>query len=364
VEKEVTAPGTQERWFYRYPKLTLSAVALCGCIVATLFAELTARVLFPEWAPTNEERVKFWTYDDLLGWAHTPNQRGRFTHRDFSVDVATNSQGMRDSEYSMERTGKRRVLVLGDSFGWGFGVEHHERFSEILENAHPDWEIINASVSGYGTDQEFLFLKQRGAAFKPDVVLLLFHVSDFENNIRADIYWHFKPFFVIEHGKLKLENVPVPKTTIRQRIQRFLLGRTYLGTGLYRGMNSLFQRSNNPIVSDRTDKRDRDSEDKQRIYDVTHYLITGMNELSKKNGAIFVLVSIPMDGEKRTFLQKIAATEKIPYLPLDAYFESTVARVTFPHDGHWNAKGHEIAANAIDAFLWKSGVFDTSKSER
>ena len=67
VETEVTAPGGQEHWFYRHFKLTLSGFALFGCIVAIIFAELTARVLFPEWAPGNEERVKFWAYDELLG---------------------------------------------------------------------------------------------------------------------------------------------------------------------------------------------------------------------------------------------------------------------------------------------------------
>lgn len=41
------------------------------------------------------------------------------------------------------------MLILGDSFGWGYGVEHHERFSKILEEAHPDWEIISASVTGF-----------------------------------------------------------------------------------------------------------------------------------------------------------------------------------------------------------------------
>jgi lysophospholipase L1-like esterase len=278
------------------------------------------------------------------------------------VEVAINSQGMRDSEYSIERTGKRRMLVLGDSFGWGFGVEHHERFSEILENAHPDWEIINASVSGYGTDQEFLFLNQRGAAFTADVVLLLFHVNDFENNIHAEEYWHFKPFFVIEDGQLKVENVPVPRATIRQRIKWFILGRTCLGWRLYH-LRSLLHGYSRHIVNDETGNNDNDAQHKERMYHVTHHLLTSVNELSKKNGSIFMLVSIPMDREKRTFLQNIAEKEKIPYLPLDAYFASSVARVEFANDLHWNAKGHEIAANAIDAFLSKSGVFDTSKSE-
>ena len=77
----------------------------------------------------------------------------------------------------------KRKLVLGDSFGWGFGVEHQEQFGEILENMHPDWEIVNASVSDYSTDQQYLFYREKGMSFKPDIVLLLFYENDFLDNI-------------------------------------------------------------------------------------------------------------------------------------------------------------------------------------
>jgi len=356
----VTALTGQKYWFHRHPKFTLSLFALFGCVAASILMELTARVLFPGWAPATEERVKFWTYDELLGWAHAPSQRGRFNHPDFSVEVVINSQGMRDNEYSMERTGKRRMLVLGDSFAWGFGVEHHERFSEILENAHPDWEIINASVSGYGTDQEFLLLKERGIAFKPDVVLLLFYENDFASNIHTQEHWYFKPLFVIENGQLKLQNVPVPKATINQRLRRFFLGRTYLGPSLYSGKDA-FLRLFRSLVGGKTGDRDTDSGDKQRMHNVTYHLIKGMVDVCKKNGSVLVLVSVPMSAEKRRFLQGIAARETIPYLPLDSHFESSVTRVVFPHDPHWNTKGHELAANVIDAFLLELGVFDASE---
>ena len=321
-------------------------------------------MLFPQWAPAREERVVFWTYSELLGWEHSPNQRGLFNHQNFSVDVVINSYGMRDDEYFMERTEKRRMLVLGDSFGWGFGVGHQERFSEILENTHSDWEIINASVSGYGTDQNFLFLKEKGIDFKPDVVLLLFYENDFENNIHAKEYWYFKPFFVVEGVNLKLQNMPVPKATIRQRLDRFFLGRTYLGPRLYFTLRRLKSLVNSMIKSRRVATREKNSVGEQTMYDVTHHLITAMNELSRKAGSQFVLVSIPMNVEKRTWLQKIAEKGSIPYLQLDEYFESKGASVKFPHDGHWNADGHAIAANAIDEFLRELRLFGSSKSER
>ncbi|UCE07651.1 MAG: SGNH/GDSL hydrolase family protein [bacterium] len=360
--KAQTAPN---RWFYRHPKLTLSAFALFGCMIAIILTELTARIIVPQWAPTREERVKFWTYDEILGWAHIPNQRGSFNHQDFSVEVIINSHGMRDSEYPVHRTEKKRMLILGDSFGWGFGVKHQERFSEILENTHADWEIINASVSGYSTDQQFLFLKEAGMAFKPDVVLLLFHRNDFQGNSRGELYWYFKPFFVIEGGHLKLQNVPVPTTTTKQQLDRILLGRTYLGSKFYAALRSrLSSVVNLGTRNSKTGNSDKYSGSEQKKYDVTYHLITAMIESSRKNGTQFVLVSIPMGVEERTFLQNIALKENIPYLQLDKYFESKEATVMFPHDSHWNANGHEVAANAIDAFLGQQGLFHSSRSKR
>lgn len=96
-DRQLQERAAREFWFRRHPKLALSAIALVGCIAAIFGAELAARALFPEWIPATVERVQFWSYDALLGWAQKPNQRGRFEHHDFSVDVVTNSRGLRDS---------------------------------------------------------------------------------------------------------------------------------------------------------------------------------------------------------------------------------------------------------------------------
>ncbi|MHC4706723.1 MAG: SGNH/GDSL hydrolase family protein [Planctomycetota bacterium] len=312
-----------------------------------------ARALFPYWAPRREERVKYWTYSERLGWEHLPNQRENFSQRDFSVEIAINSHGMRDDEYPMERTEKKRALVIGDSFGWGFGVEQQERFSEILENTHPDWEIINASVSGYGTDQQFLYLKEKGISFKPDLVLLLFYKNDFLDNTRTDRYWYSKPAFVVENEQLKLQNVPVPRASIARKIDRFLLGRTYLGQRFYSGLTLLAGAG-----------KENEEEKLKDGHGITHRLITAINDLSKKEGAKFVLVSIPMGVAERMRLQKTAEAEDIPYLQLDERFEPLETSATLPHDRHWNAYGHAIAASAIDEFLRELGLFGSSGAER
>lgn len=357
----------------------MCAISLIGAIVC---AEYSARLMFPELMPAREERVKFWAYDDLLGWAHQPNQRARFNHRDFSVDVSINSHGFRDTEYSIERTAKMRMLVLGDSFGWGFGVEQQERFSEIIENAHPDWEIINTSVSGYGTDQSYLSLKRQGLKFKPDVVLLLFYENDFENNFASVQYWHSKPVFTVEAGELELHNVPVPKQTLGQRLEQFLVGKTYLGRTFYRAIGypkmylksflknglEFFKARASNYSSPRSDRLqnniNNDEWGHRKLFEVTKQLLVSMNDLCKQEGAVLILVSIPMETEKRDVLQGVVKAQGIPTLFLDESFEAATTPTTFTHDAHWNAEGHKLAASAIEDFFWKSGRLETLLSHQ
>jgi hypothetical protein len=94
------------------------------------------------------------------------------------------------------------------------------------------------------------------------------------------------------------------------------------------------------------------------VYEVTDQLIKNINALCKNNGSALVLVSVPMDTEKRAVLQKITEDHQIPYLALDALFESNASPVTFAHDPHWNANGHKLAAGAIETFLRELRVFN------
>ena len=103
----------QKNWFERNPKKTLGGTILFGFGFVLLVAELGCRLFVPGWTPGNMERVDFWRYDRLLGWAHKPGQKGCFIHRDFSVEIYINSDGLRDKDYLLERTDKFEGKQLG-----------------------------------------------------------------------------------------------------------------------------------------------------------------------------------------------------------------------------------------------------------
>jgi lysophospholipase L1-like esterase len=107
------------------------------------------------------------------------------------------------------------MLFIGDSFVWGVDAEASERFTDLLRNKLTQFTIVNAGVSGYGTDQEYLWLKRIWPKVRPAVVVLLFCTDndrkDNSTNIRYQRYR--KPYFETRpDGSLALRGQPVPRS--------------------------------------------------------------------------------------------------------------------------------------------------------
>ncbi|MGH9428853.1 MAG: SGNH/GDSL hydrolase family protein, partial [Terriglobia bacterium] len=125
---------------------------IISLFVGLLLAEGLTRILFPQLAPRTARLTKFWKYDSRYGWAHNPGASGYFETFGIRAFVTINSKGFRGPEIEHARDPKRqRVLVLGDSYVWGYGVKDDEVFTERLRTAVPEVEIVNLGVSGYGT---------------------------------------------------------------------------------------------------------------------------------------------------------------------------------------------------------------------
>ena len=150
----------------------------------------------------------FCRWHPVLGWELVPDRRATFKGPSFSVTVRHSPQGLRDRVYPVpRRPGTRRILVLGDSVVWGWGVEQHEIFTEVLERSLPRTEVIAAGVPGYGTTQELLLYERRLRRFRPDVVVLALLSNDPAENLLADA----RPRMQLRNGRLHLSGIPVPR---------------------------------------------------------------------------------------------------------------------------------------------------------
>ena len=139
--------------------------------------------------------------DPNLGWKLKSNFSGCRYQPDTNKIVykTHNSKGIRlNKEIPYEKGDKKRILLLGDSFVYGFGVNDSETIAvKLQENLGENYEVIPFGVDGYGSGQEFLYLNNIGLRYNPDIVILFFYSNDF---IEARSWWmgfSDKPLFMI-----------------------------------------------------------------------------------------------------------------------------------------------------------------------
>jgi hypothetical protein len=127
-------------------------------------------------------------FHETLGWAKKPDARVKRKSPEFTITFETNHEGLRDDAElkPTKPAGVFRVLLLGDSFVLGYTVDRQDLFADQLEgwwkSEERRIEVINAGTEGYSTDQEALWFREQGSAYKPDVVVLFPYLND--------IYWN------------------------------------------------------------------------------------------------------------------------------------------------------------------------------
>lgn len=190
------------------------ALAAGAVAVTLVVGEIGIRIAGVDAAAPGAELLT--GYDSLLGWSKLPNDTVENRTSEFDVVEITNSRGLRGPELPLTKPPHtRRVLLLGDSFLEGYTVNRDDLVSEVVERTLTErtgerWEVINAGTAGYSTDQELLFFQLYGAAYGPDITVVLFYVNDVWFNAQSRYWRGSKPRFRLDADSLILTNVPVP----------------------------------------------------------------------------------------------------------------------------------------------------------
>ena len=312
-----------KQWSFRM--LAVGIPLVIGAM-ALVFVDRTRPIYLEE----SETGYRF-VYDQFVGWRNIPNRRSIANGRRFSI----NSKGLRGRELPYEKRAETtRILILGDSFAWGYGVADDEVFSEVLQDtlqgSDTKWEILNAAVSGWGTDQAYLFLVNEGFKYEPEIVVLACYVvNDPVNNSYSMQNGNYKPVFL--NTDLELANVPVPKPRIRR-----------------------------PLVKTNADP-----------VELTVAIIAKMAEACLSRGGQFVLMKFGMfthvnSGDdvllrrNEQFVELVQLNQKLKYLDLDDAFahQGLIKEDLLKgNDGfHWNALGHRQTASILYRFLVNQGL--------
>ncbi len=276
--------------------------------------------------------------NEALGWDLLPNWEGEVK----GVRVTTNSFGMRDDEFPLVKPdGAIRLLAVGDSFTFGFGVEQDNSYVEILEDllntTHPDMRssVLNGGVGGYNTEQEKIWLGERGMSFEPDIVLVGFVLND-----------------VMFRGIYLPENQPrlvqlLSRTAIYNVLNRAILS--------HRARPDAYERA-----KDITARLLEDSDKTDELWQECFHHIEGMKEITSAAGIPLVFVLFPWpnqlteDPGVRTPQDRLIQylnSQGIGHIDLIPAMREAKDGLYVEGDTHPSARGHEIAAREILAYL-------------
>lgn len=350
--------------------------------------------------------------NSFFGWAHTPNFHVWYKRGDDEFEVRISPQGLRDVEHSyVKDKGTFRILVLGDSFSEAIQVPLQNSYPRLLEEAIQTKlstagtrvEVINAGTSGYGTDNELLFLKSEGFKYSPDLVLLQFCIcNDVRNNWyeleNVDAGGFRKPYFVVESGRLILKRYPFETSdNVFSPAKAFLNEhvRLYPFLRVVRDrMMSVSGGATSGIPLDYQVYMKDYPESWTMAWHVTSNLLSEMKKEVTERGARLFVVIVPTrfqvrpedwrhvlqtysemrsqgwDVEKpNRLLQKILEVEEISYVdllvPFRRYSEQTGVQLYLASDGHWSQEGHRLASEILmDALISQSFVPGQNASVR
>ena len=165
-------------------------------------------------------------YHPQIGYRFIPGLQTRELHEGGGFLLRTNSAGYRcRHEFeTKKKPGTFRVLLFGDSYTAGMGVNDQARYSEQLETLRPDVEVFNFGLPGSGTDMQYMSWREDAQEIEHDLVVISVMVENILRivqthrpylTLEGDEFLFAKPYFELsEDDSISLRHVPVPKEAL------------------------------------------------------------------------------------------------------------------------------------------------------
>ncbi len=129
-------------------------------------------------------------------------------------NVQTNSLGWREKEFSKEKNNTIRIVGIGDSVMFGWGVKEHQRYMDVLESMlngkypQKNWETYIFAVPGYSLFIDVEIIKKYAINYDPDLIIYGFVGNDMclPNFITIKRTFFSRGSFMILYLKKYLDN--------------------------------------------------------------------------------------------------------------------------------------------------------------
>jgi len=291
---------------------------------------------------------------------------------DYMVD--TNKHGFRGPDWDLSAK-RKNVVILGDSFAMGWGVQWEQTMGKILEkelqNIDPAYQVINLAISGYDLEHMIRIIELYKDLLKPVAVVYAFCQNDLHFSDPEEIKKISATEYDLEyHPQPEDEEIFLAKVA-RQQSDYWSLSkfrrRSYVAACV-RIIKPLFMRKMRDLL--RTDvvpkgysfpppitppsRATLDEEHKQ-------FFLYCLDRLKKNscNGHLY-LIDV---GDKKTLNQKDTVDNprwvlhefsknnnpSVTFIDFESFIRNTPdgSKFHMDYDDHWSVAGHKASASLI-----------------
>jgi len=196
---------------------------LATILIALIIGEVAVRLVTPQRLVRG-----YFAADPELGNVVLPNREFVDRESASSYHVSTNRDGfrMRDEvDLSPER---RRILVVGDSYVFGWGVDAEDSFFTLVDRnareALPSVQLLNAGVGAYSTGHAYKTLARRAEDLDLSAAIYFMNSNDLADNLVSGIDYRVTSYRRLIDGTIELRDEHVYSP-----LKRFLFARTPYG---------------------------------------------------------------------------------------------------------------------------------------
>jgi len=281
--------------------------------------------------------------DPRMTHEHTPNASATL----MGVPVAINSLGFRNGEITVAKPPNTfRIVLVGDSLTFGWGVRAEDCFAPLLERRLNDElrrrgsttavQVVNTGIGNYNTAQELALFENKGRPLKADLVILNYFINDAE---------------------------PTPTKRLP-----YVVSYSYLAMWMWGRVDTL-SRMAGPVADYRAYYSDLYA-DGSEGFAATREALAGFGRWSSTDGFRLIVAILPELHSVAPAYQFTAVHDQVRAAALAGGAATVADLVPFfageqpeslwvsPDDAHPNAKGHAIIASGLFEHLGATGELD------
>lgn len=328
-------------------------------LIALLLCEGFLRVFLPQ------NLSGSWRVQSARGYAY--NRAGGTVRHQLGKRVVTyrfNDQHLRGAPLDPNAT---RILVLGDSFTFGWLLEEEKTFVHLLQKKSDTFfgtetfQFLNGGAGGWGTADYLSFLEEFGESVSPDVVLVFLNVDDIARSLKSQLY------SLVEGSDLELRSKAREtsfswRNTLRSfALYRWLLSHSHLLQFLRSSFMQLHRHTSTVSVSQKDLPLPVSQVAKQSTEEVLRFgkaLFHRLDSWCRERGVLLWVLTTgwqnPEDIQSPNWIFLQHASEVFRELGIPFHDSTSEIQIDFtklpegsyyvPTDGHPNELGSELIA--------------------